>query len=407
MRRTPLHSVHEAAGARLVEFAGWEMPLQYPGGILAEHLVTRERAGLFDVSHMGRFEVTGPGAVPFLRRVLSNDAGALAPGQSHYTLLPTPTGGALDDAWLCRAAADRWLLVVNAANREQDLAYLRGMAAGTPALRIEDITESTAMLSIQGPRSEAILAPLLDGGLPSLRRNACMAAVFRGGPAFVSRTGYTGEPVGFEVVVPAGRAGAFWEALTAAGAEPAGLGARDTLRLEAGLPLFGHELGRAADGSEIPILACPAARFGVSLAPERGGFVGREALAVQAAALASLRAGGPGNPEVLPRRIRCLAVADRGVARAGAPVSVSGRAAGHVTSGTMVPFRPPTPEARSLPAALRALALAYVDSSLRTGDTVAVRVRDRDLAARLVDRFLENRSGPVAVPVLGSPVSNP
>jgi len=400
MKTTPLHPLHVAAGARLVDFAGWEMPVQYREGILAEHLATRRGAGLFDVSHMGRFEISGRGAVPFLRRVLSNDAALLTPGQSHYTLIPTATGGALDDAWLYRVTEERWLLVVNAANREADWACLQRDAAAGGGVLLKDVTEGTAMVSIQGPACESLLQPLLDGALPPPRRNTCTTADFQGRASLVGRTGYTGEPLGFEVVLPAARVADLWTRLTAAGATPVGLGARDTLRLEAGLPLFGHELGLAPDGSEIPILASPATRFGVALTAGHGEFVGREALAAQAAAIASLQAGGPGDPAALPKRVYCLALADRGIARAGAEVVAAGRLAGHVTSGTMVPYWEPDAGRPGTVSRLRALALAYLHAGLRGGSVVTVHVRERALAARVVERFINSRTGPYAVPVL-------
>jgi aminomethyltransferase len=401
MNQTVLHDIHVASGARMVDFAGWNMPVQYRDGILAEHLATRRRAGLFDVSHMGRFEVLGAGAVPFLRRVLTNDAALLQPGESQYTLLPTASGGARDDAYLYRFQADRFLLVVNASNRGRDWEHLqREATAAGGQVTLTDLTAATAMLSVQGPASAALLGPHLGGQLPASRRNACGLAQVADATAWVGRTGYTGEPLGFEVILPAAAAGALWTALVAAGAEPVGLGARDTLRLEAALPLYGHELGTAADGAEIPILACPAARFGVALGEARGDFVGRDALVAQAAALVALRTGGPGNPCVLPRRIRCLAIADQGIARAGAEARIGDRQVGVVTSGTMVPYwrfsqgRPGDRTDR------RALALALLDASLVPGDSVRLRVRDRDLVATVVERFVDTRSGPYAVPVL-------
>lgn len=400
MNRTILYPVHVASGARIVEFGGWDMPVQYPEGILAEHLATRRQAGLFDVSHMGRIEVGGHDATAFLRSVLSNDPARLCQGESHYTLLPTATGGALDDAWLYRFQPDRYLLVVNASNRPKDWEHLTRSAARFADVRLTDLTEKTAMLSLQGPASAELLAPLLEGVLPEARRNACAQARFQGGPALVGRTGYAAEPVGFEVIVAAGSAVALWTALTAAGAAPVGLGARDTLRLEGALPLCGHELGTAPDGSETPIGAVPAARFGIDLSPEHGDFIGRNALAAQAAVLAALKAGAPTDRRALPRRVVCLALADKGIARAGAEVFADGTRIGWVTSGTMVPywrFEHGRPGATS---DKRAIALALVDSACRSGQAVTVRVRDRDLAARIVPRFLDTRTGPYAVPVL-------
>ncbi|NLF17861.1 MAG: glycine cleavage system protein T, partial [Lentisphaerae bacterium] len=367
--------------------------------ILAEHLATRRRAGLFDVSHMGRIAIDGADATAFLRAVLSNDAARLSVGDSHYTLLPDAAGGALDDAWLCRFDAAGYLLVVNAANRERDWSHLTAAAGAFGDVRLRDLTAETAMLALQGPAAADLLAPLLEGALPAARRNACAVAAFQGATARLSRTGYTGEPVAFEVMLPADRAEALWNALVGAGAAPVGLGARDTLRLEAALPLFGHELGTAPDGRPIPIFAIGAARFGVDLTPGRD-FPGRQALAAQAAALAALKAGTTADPAALPWRVVALAIEDKGIARAGAEVALDGRRVGWVSSGTMVPYwcfedgRPGPATER------RAIALALVDSACRSGQAVTVRVRDRDLAARIVPRFLDNRTGPYAVPVL-------
>nr|MCU0256054.1 hypothetical protein [Vicinamibacterales bacterium] len=248
--RTPLYDRHVALSARMVEFGGWEMPVQYRSGIIGEHLATRNRAGLFDVSHMGRFVVGGADALPFLQHVLTSNAAALDVGQAQYTMVPTATGGAVDDAYLYRFVEDEYLLVVNAANREKDWAHFARHAGRFPALRLEDRTFELAMVALQGKASRDILAGLLaEGALPEpLRNELSVVRLSTGGGAepsevMLGRTGYTGEPVCFELFVASAAAPALWDALVAAGAEPVGLGARDTLRLEAGLPLYGHELG--------------------------------------------------------------------------------------------------------------------------------------------------------------------
>ena len=295
MKKTPLFERHVALGARMVEFGGWEMPIQYPAGIIAEHLATRRKAGLFDVSHMGRFLVRGPGALPFLQKVLTNNAAALGAGRAQYTLIPTPTGGALDDAYLYCLDREEYLLVVNASNRDKDWEFFRDARRGMTGLEMEDRGEELAMISLQGPDSRRILLALLAEGapagardadryLPEPGRNNLCPAVFGSVPLTIARTGYTGESLGFELFLPSRDAATVWDRLIALGAVPMGLGARDTLRLEAALPLYGHELGVDHEGREIPVFASSLARFGVSFSSLKGDFIGRGELQRQAAA---------------------------------------------------------------------------------------------------------------------------
>ncbi|MBE0534058.1 MAG: glycine cleavage system aminomethyltransferase GcvT, partial [Phycisphaerae bacterium] len=285
-RRTVLYDRHVAAGGRMVDFAGWRMPVQYGEGIVAEHLWTRKHASIFDVSHMGRFVFRGWGALPFLQYVLTNDASRLAVGQSQYTILADEGGAAVDDAYLYRFWDGAYLLVVNAANKDKDAAHLRSGLEGFKDVKMNDVSESLAMIALQGPGSEAILGELLEiGKLPPAGRNALCTAMICETEVWLGRTGYTGEPVCFELMFPCDAAEEIWDALVRHGARPAGLGARDTLRLEAGLPLYGHEYGLDEKGQEIPILACPLARFGVSFAEAKGDFVGRAALGRQREAL--------------------------------------------------------------------------------------------------------------------------
>jgi aminomethyltransferase len=300
----------------------------------------------------------------------------------------------VDDAYLYRVRADEYLLVVNAANRDKDIAHLRAALARFPAVELEDCSAALAMLSLQGPRSEALLLELTAGGaLPPPRRNALASVTIDGAPVSVGRTGYTGEPRCFELFLPAESAGSLWDRLVRCGACPVGLGARDTLRLEAALPLYGHELGAGPGGAPIPIFACGLARFAVSLAPEKGDFIGRRPLERQARALSALSAADPAGAVDLPQRIQPLRLSDKGVARAGNPILAGGVAAGVVTSGTMVPYwkfpsaDPETPPGREK--GLRAIALALVDARLGPGDEVAVVVRERHLAARIVRRHLQ------------------
>jgi aminomethyltransferase len=390
MNRTPLYDRHVAAGARMTEFAGWEMPIQYPDGILAEHLATRRAGGLFDVSHMGRFRIDGDGALPFLQHVLSNDAGALAPGAAQYTLIPDATGGLLDDAYLYRLPTGSYLLVVNASNRARDWDHLEHERRAFSDVVMRDVTADLAMIAFQGPATERILIALLGDAVAHTHRNRVVEGRLRGERVWVARTGYTGEPIGFELFMAGDAAAALWTALLDAGRPlgvgPVGLGARDTLRLEAGMPLFGHELGPGPDGSPLPAFALPLTRVAVSFAPSKGDFFGRAALRRQSETLAALREGNDTDTTALPQCIRPLALIDPGVARQGYPVFAHDRQIGVVTSGTTIPYwvfdeDDGSPTGQS---ARRSIALALLDIRYRAGDDVTVAMRDRQLAARIV-----------------------
>ncbi|MQY76815.1 MAG: glycine cleavage system aminomethyltransferase GcvT, partial [Spirochaeta sp.] len=281
MKRTALYDRHLRAGAKIVDFGGWEMPIQYTTGIIEEHLLTRKGAGLFDVSHMGRFIIRGKNALPFLQHVLTNNGAALLPGMAQYTIIANEGGGAIDDAYLYRFYEDEYLLVVNASNLEKDWQHLQGVLSDKSFTDVEcvDHTDTLAMLSVQGPLSREIILGLLDqGNLPEPGRNFLTVASIQGTTVLLARTGYTGEPLGFELFIPAQQAPLFWDLLVKRGAAPIGLGARDSLRLEAGLPLYGHELGQDPSGREIPAFACPLAKFAISFNPLKGNFIGKEAL---------------------------------------------------------------------------------------------------------------------------------
>ncbi len=403
-RRTPLYERHVSLGARLVDFAGWEMPINYPPGVVAEHLTTRSRAGLFDVSHMGRFSVKGTDAVVFLQRVLTNDAANLPVGSAHYTLLSNEAGGAIDDAYLYRFVEDEFLLVVNAANRQKDWAHLVEQK-GAASVDLRDISEQLAMISLQGPASQDMLTALLEkGSVPAPARNSLSMGIIAGGEVLVGRTGYTGEPVCFELFATPAHTQSVWDLLLDKGAAPIGLGARDTLRLEAALPLYGHEQGVDPEGHEIPLLSCPVAAYGVSLSASRADFIGRKALIRQHEAYRLLVAGDHSLKAVLPRLIRPVAVTGRGIARAGSPVRHHGRAVGWVTSGTMVPyFRSLANGLDGVPAGehdLRSICLAYLDSDIVLADALTIDVRGKDVAAVVVERHLQNSRPPYARPVI-------
>jgi len=395
--RTPLHAWHVARGARMVAFGGYDMPVQYPGGIIAEHMATRRGAGAFDISHMGRLRVRGPRAVEFLSRALTCNVHALAPGEARYGFLATETGGAVDDAYLYMLGDADYLLVINAANRAKDRAWLDTLLVDGATL--DDESDALAMIALQGPRSQAIMEGLVDAAsLPQNKRNQLCTCRVLGHDVIVARTGYTGEPVCFELFPPAELACELWEHLVHAGAAPVGLGARDSLRLEAGLPLYGHELGDAPDGSEIPVFANDLARFAV-----RGGdgFVGHEAIARQREEFQRIKRGETGDgwrPQALTRLVQPLAVFEgRRPLRAGYRVLLDAEPVGWVTSGTTVPFaRFDGADITATPSqeqALRPIGLALIDAGIRyrAERTVALEVEDdrgKRFGAELVERNL-------------------
>jgi glycine cleavage system T protein (aminomethyltransferase) len=362
--RTALHQAHRDRGARLGEFAGWEMPLSYAGPRV-EHLAVRRHAGLFDVSHMGQIEVSGPGARELLARTLTNDLGAIGPGRGQYTLMLADDGGVIDDL-IAFALADRYLLVVNAANREAALARLtEDLPGGAPpegAVRVADRTLEVAMLALQGPAFEDVLAPLAATPSPTLLEYFDVTEdVLAGVPALVARTGYTGEP-GVEIMCPWESAPALWDALLGVDAplEPAGLVARDTLRLEMGYPLYGQELTRARTPIEAGL------RWACDL--EGGVFAGVERLRREAS-------------EGTPERLTAFELAEPGIPRPGQAVVHEGRPVGTVTSGTLSPMLGV------------GIGLAYVESALATPDVpIAVDVRGKLKSARTARRPLVGAS---------------
>jgi aminomethyltransferase len=340
LKHTVLHAWHVEAGGKMVDFGGWDMPVQYPSGPIAEHLATRRTAGLFDVSHMGRFSVRGAKAEEILSHTLTNNPRGLEVGESHYDFIANETGGAVDDAYLYKLAENDFLLVVNAANRETDLRWLT--ERNEAGAKIEDISEPLAMISLQGPEASTILEQLVDKkNLPENKRNRLARADFDGREIIVSRTGYTGEPICFELFVPREVVVSLWQRLVDLGAVPCGLAARDSLRLEAGMPLYGHELGEGPDGRDIPIFANTIAAIAVR--PEGSGdYVGRDTLEAQRREFEAIRRGELTTPvaeRLLDHLVQPIAVFDsRRPLRAGYRVLLDGEAVGWVTSGTSVPY---------------------------------------------------------------------
>ena len=399
LRETVFHGWHAAAGAKMVEFGGWHMPVQYPTGIIQEHLATRRHAGLFDVSHMGRFRITGTIAEDFLLRLLTNSARALAPGHAQYTFIATEDGGAVDDAYLYKLAEDDFLLVVNASNRGKDWQWLTERNAANA--RIEDVSENLAMISLQGPKSSEILEQAISAdGLPENKRNRLSVVPADGHDVIVARTGYTGEAVCFELFVGSEYAPDLWQRLVDLGAVPAGLGARDSLRLEAGLPLYGHELGLDREGNEIPIFANAIASFAVRTSAS-DDYIGRPALELQREESVRIRRGELDTPvadRLLSHLVQPIAVfgAQRPL-RAGFEVFADGAPAGYVTSGTSVPF--PRFYGEGITAVpsddhdLRPIGLALVRSDLdyRTDRPVVLEIADsrgNRFEAELVEKNL-------------------
>jgi aminomethyltransferase len=402
LNKTVLYDRHLALGAEIIEFGGWQMPLHYGPGIVQEHLETRRGAGLFDVSHMGRFTVHGKEAVPFLQHVLSNNAAALELDEGHYTMIPNRNGGAIDDAYLYRFVQDEYLLVVNAANREKDWSHLTSFARRFGQMKLVDRTRDLAMFSLQGPMSKRILSNMVtSGGLPEPIRNNLSTAEVNGAKVLISRTGYTGEPLCFELFVDRNDAPMLWDLLIDGRiAQPAGLGARDTLRLEAGLPLYGRELGPDAEGNDIPIFASPLARFAVSFSPLKGEYTGKQALWKQFQALKAILDRKYDLIAELPRMIMPVALKDRGVARSGNRVYRDGKFVGYVTSGTMVPYWKTEGSGLGFQISnekgMRAICLALIDSGLWEGDEVAVEIRGKTTQGIIVPYHLRSEAPPFA-----------
>ncbi len=338
----------------MVPFAGWEMPVQY-AGVTVEHLAVRTRAGVFDVSHMGEVRVEGPDALAVVQRVITNDAARLAVGQGLYSPMCTPTGGIVDDVTVFRVGGQAYLFVVNAATREKDVAWIVEHARGHAA-DVRDVSDDVALLALQGPRAVAVLAGASGveiGTLPPFHfRDAVPIA---GTTAQVMRTGYTGED-GFEIACPWDDAPGVWAALRDAGAahglQPAGLGARDTLRLEAAFMLYGNDIDETISPLEAPLAW--TVKF------EKGEFTGREVLLRQ-------RSGG------VARRLVGFEAADRAIPRQHYPILAGGEKVGEVTSGTFAPFLQ------------RPLGMGYVPIALSVvGTTIGIEVRERTAPARVV-----------------------
>jgi len=348
MRKTPLHDEHVALNARMVEFAGWHMPIQYPTGIPQEHLAVRQDAGMFDVSHMGQLRVLGPDATAFLSWATLNDPARLRPAQGQYSMLPNDRGGLIDDLYVYRDVDESFLVVANAANVGAVLAHLQALVEASPPgpfeAAVRDESDGWALLAIQGPTAATKVDRLVAADLTEVRKNRLIDTTLSGMPVRLARTGYTGED-GFEVFCRPVDAAAVWRLLLEAGVTPCGLGARDTLRLEAGFPLYGHEL----DAGSNPL--CTPFAWVVKDKPVFG--------------LDVMRRGE------CRRRLVGLVLEGRGIARDGYRVlDAEGRVLGRVTSGTVSPLT------------RMSIAMAWVDAEHATdGVRLSVEIRGQPVPA--------------------------
>ena len=352
--RTPLFAKHLELKARMVPFGGWDMPVQY-SGVIQEHLAVRERAGMFDVSHMGEFMISGVQALEFLQYASVNDVSKLKPGRAQYNMLPNASGGLVDDIYVYCLSPDRYLMVVNASNIEKDFNHLSSLVSNFD-VTLENQSDAWALIAVQGPNTQSLLEPHCTEVLSSRKKNSVFDTTLFGYPVRMARTGYTGED-GFEVFCAPVDAPDLWDKLLELNLEPCGLGARDTLRLEAGYPLYGHEWSDSTNPLETPL------RWAVK---EYKEFVGRDAMVTA--------------PKT--KTLVGIQVSGRGIPREGYPVKLEGRIVGHCTSGTMSP---------SLKIGI---ALAYLEVGLEMGAHVMLEIRGSDVPAIIVEAVFISRNSP-------------
>ena len=355
LKKTPLNEIHHKANARMVPFGGWEMPVQYEG-IVAEHQAVRSQAGLFDVSHMGEFEFKGRGARKLVQFLTANDIDRIGIGRGQYSLFLNKNGCAIDDIIVYRLGKTTYLVVVNASNVDKDWKHVQAVAKSFDNVQVTNRSEEFALLALQGPKAEAALSPIANRDLSEIGFFRIRKVELVGIPVLIARTGYTGEGLnGFEIFTQAEDAAAIWNALIASpDVSPAGLGARDTLRIEASLPLYGQELDEATTPLEAGL-----ERF----VSQAGGFSGADALKKQ-------RADG------LPKTLVMIEMIDRGIPRHGYEIlDSSGNAIGKVTSGTTAPYLK------------KNIAMGYVPPNYsEIGTELAIAIRNRALKARIVPR---------------------
>ena len=363
-KRTPLYSVHRELKARLVDFAGWEMPVDY-GAVVAEHLAVRTAAGLFDVSHMGELLFEGAGSLSLLQRLTPNDVSRLAVGQAQYSAFTTPRGCFVDDLILYRLGDSSYLAIVNAANVEKDLDWVESHRRGEG--EVNDVSDDYALIALQGPRAQEILGSLTPVSLAGLKYYSFVTGDVAGQEATICRTGYTGED-GFELLIPSEGAEKIWRRVLEEGGplglRPAGLGARDTLRLEAKMALYGNDIDQEHTALEADMA------WMVKL--DKGDFIGRNALARQA-------------EEGVSRKLVGFEMVDRGIARNGHPVLLGGQTVGPVTSGSFAPYLK------------KSIGLSYLPpSAWSPGSEIEVDIRGRRAKARVVPTpFYKRKRVPV------------
>jgi len=370
LKKTALNATHRALKAKMVDFGGWDMPVEYPGpggGLIAEHMAVRIGVGLFDVSHMGEIQFRGPGALDAVQSITMNDASRLKDGQAHYSALLTPRGTFVDDILVHRLSDNDYLMVVNAGTTEKDYSWIRKNAGPRPGVHISDYSPYYSQIAVQGPRALETLQKLTRVDLPAIKNYWFTWGTVAGIPnVLIARTGYSGED-GFEVYTPSDETTTvkIWNALLDAGADfgirPCGLGARNTLRLEAGMSLYGHEISEDIN--------VPEAGLDRWLKLDKGDFIGRDAL------LAVQQSGGPW------RKIIGLEMVDRGIARDGYPVlDLNGREIGAITSGSPAPFLKTN------------IAMALVPAEVAaSGNDVLVQVRANQVRAKQVTLPFYNR----------------
>jgi len=357
LKRTPLNAAHRRLGGRMVEFGGWDMPVQYPAGTMSEHLRTRTHAGLFDVSHMGEIDVRGPDAIAFVNRLTSNDASKLVDGQAQYSALTTPQGTVIDDLLVYRFAEDHLLLVVNAGTTDKDWEWIKSHHAGGN-VELKNVSAEYCQIALQGPGAISILQKLTETVLSEIKYYHFVTGQVDGVDSIISRTGYTGED-GFEVYAAPEKAEQLWNKMLETGnfgsddgVLPCGLAARNTLRLEAGMCLYGHEITE-----ETTLLE---ANLGWITKLNKGDFIGRDVLAKQ-------------KEDGLARKLIGFEVTDRGIARDEQDIIVNGEKAGRVTSGSPAPFLK------------KNIGMGYVPLGLTTvGTELQIDVRGKMVTAQVV-----------------------
>jgi aminomethyltransferase len=358
LKKTALNAAHRKLGGRMVEFGGWDMPVQYPAGTVTEHLRTRTRAGLFDVSHMGEIDVRGRDAIAFVNRITSNDATKLVDGQAQYSAFTTPEGTVIDDLLVYRFAEDKLLLVVNAGTTDKDWEWVSSHKQDGDNVELRNVSAEYCQIALQGPDALSILQQLTQTPLAAIKYYHFREGQVDGVDSIISRTGYTGED-GFEVYAAPDKAEQLWNKMLAAGdfgAEngvlPCGLAARNTLRLEAGMCLYGHEIDETTTLLE--------ANLGWITKLNKGDFIGREPLAKQ-------------KEEGIKQKLAGFEMSDRGIARDGQDVFIDGQLVGRVTSGSPAPFLK------------KNIGMAYVPVEFSgIGQSIEIDVRGKRVGAQIV-----------------------